>query len=67
MPFKSAEQSKIDISPLGISEHAMTGQWRVIIARREDKARTWYYAENDAPIFAEALRMQAQRWLNGRD
>ena len=57
---KSAEQSAIKRAPEnGASDHAMTGNWRVIIARKGEKARTWYYNANDPDCFKTALRRVA--------
>jgi hypothetical protein len=58
------EQVKLNISPAGISEHEMTGAWRVIIARRDNgQVRTWYFHANDAPAWRDALHTAATRWM----
>jgi len=60
----SIEQSKIAIAPVGISEHEMTGAWRVIIARRNNgQSETWYFHANDAPAWRDALHKAATRWM----
>ena len=43
----SAEQSAVGRAPLGISDEAMTGAWRVIITRVPDRYVAYYYHEND--------------------
>lgn len=51
-------------APLGVTEHAMfPPRWRVIVARRPDKSRTFYYDENDDPRLLAALRRQAAEWV----
>jgi hypothetical protein len=55
----SAEQSTIARSPEGLSEHAMTGAWRVIIARKGEKARTFYFSDNDDARHKDAVRRVA--------
>lgn len=60
----TAEQSVIARSPFGISDHAMPGAWRVIVARREDGARTWYYHTNDDPRIAASLRRYAEEFAS---
>lgn len=57
----SAEQATIRKSPEGVSEHAMTGAWRVLIARKGEKARTFYFSENDDPRHKDACRALAAR------
>jgi hypothetical protein len=60
----SADASVKERSPLGVSEHDMTPGWRVIVARRIDQARTWYFHINDDKRLAAALRRQADEWAN---
>lgn len=62
----SADQAAIARSPEGISEHAMTGAWRVIIARAGEAARTWYFHENDDQRHKAVLHKQATEWLVAR-
>ena len=50
-------------APIGVSDEAMTGAWRVIIARVPDRYVTYYYHENDDARLRLALRAQAERWV----
>ncbi len=59
----SAEQAAIARVTDGVFDAAMTGAWRVIIARVGTDARTWYYHKNDAHPFKAALRKQADEWF----
>ena len=59
----TAEQSAIAKSASGISDHAMTGAWRVIVARKPDASRTWYYHTADDHRIRAACRAQAERWI----
>ena len=61
--FQSAEEAAISRADQGISEHDMPGGWRVLIARKGEKASTWYFHTNDDKRLAEALRKCAWRWL----
>lgn len=61
-PMSADEAVKVR-APLGVSEHAMTGAWRVIVARRPDQARSFYYDCNDDPRLLNALRWVAQEWI----
>lgn len=63
----SAEQSAIAAAKDGVSDHAMTGAWRVIIARKGERARTWYYHNHDAHLHKAALRQQADEWFYSLD
>ncbi len=59
----SAEQAALARSPIGVSDQAMTGAWRVIIARVPDRYVAYYYHENDDARFRVALRAQGERWI----
>jgi len=59
----TAEQSAVARAPIGVSDEAMTGAWRVIIARVPDRYATYYYHENDDARLKVALRVQAERWI----
>ena len=59
----TTEQSAIARATMGLSDHAMTGAWRVIIARTPEKERAWYYHAADHKDHARALKEQALRWL----
>ncbi len=59
----SAEQAAVARAPLGVSDEAMTGAWRVIIARAPDRYVTYYYHQNDDPRLKKALTLQAERWF----
>lgn len=59
----SAEQAAVARSPIGVSDEAMTGAWRVIIARVPDRYVTYYYHENDDARLRAALQLQAERWV----
>lgn len=61
--FMSAEAIAISKSAPGISEHAMTGPWRVIVARKGERSNTWYFHENDHEHLKAALRKNAWDWL----
>lgn len=61
--FQSAEAAAVDRAEEGISEHAMTGGWRVLIARKAGRYERWYFHANDDTRLKEALRRQAWRWL----
>ena len=59
----TAEQSTVARAPIGVSDEAMTGAWRVIIARVPDRYVTYYYHENDDARLRVALKLQAERWV----
>jgi len=59
----SADAAVRSRAPLGVSEHAMTGAWRVIVARTHSAARTYYFHENDDSRIAAALRTAAERFV----
>ena len=59
----SAEQAAVARAPLGVSDEAMTGAWRVIIARAPERYVAYYYHENDDAHLKMALRDQAERWI----
>ena len=50
-------------APIGVSDEAMTGAWRVIIARMPDRYMTYYYNENDDARHKLALKAKAERWV----
>lgn len=50
-------------TPNAVTEHDMTGSWRVIVARYAGASRTWYYHTNDDPRFPAVLRRNAHDWL----
>ena len=58
----SAERAAVARAPIGVSDEAMTGAWRVIIARVPDRYVCYYYHENDDARLKVALRAQAERW-----
>ncbi len=59
----TAEQAAVARAPIGVSDQAMTGAWRVIIARVPDRYVTYYYHENDDARLKVALMAQAERWV----
>jgi hypothetical protein len=59
----TAEESAVVRAPRGVSDNAMTGAWRVIIARVPDRYVAYYYHENDDARLKTALRAQAERWV----
>ena len=59
----SAERAAVARAPLGVSDEAMTGAWRVIIARVPDRYVAYYYHENDDARLRAALQLQAERWV----
>ena len=59
----TAEQSAIARAGIGVSDEAMTGAWRVIIARTPDRYVAYYYHENDDIRIKAALKRQAERWI----
>ena len=61
--FLTAEQAAVARAPIGVSDEAMMGAWRVIIARVHDRYVTYYYHENDDARLKAALRLQAERWV----
>ena len=62
-PKPTAEQSAVARAPIGVSDEAMTGAWRVIIARVPDRYVAYYYHENDDARLRVALKLQAERWI----
>ena len=62
-----AEQAAVARAPIGVSDAAMTGAWRVIIARVPDRYVTYYYHENDDPRLRVALKLQAERWVSSHE
>lgn len=58
----TAERSAVSRAPIGVSDEAMTGAWRVIIARVPSRYVTYYYHENDDARLKAALKLQAERW-----
>ena len=59
----TAEKSAVARAPIGVSDEAMTGAWRVIIARVPDRYVAYYYHKNDDARLRVALRAQAERWV----
>ena len=60
----TAEQAAVARAPIGVSDEAMTGAWRVIIARvPDDRYMAYYYHENDDARLKAALKLQAERWI----
>ena len=59
----TAEKSAVARAPIGVSDEAMTGAWRVIIARVPDHYVAYYYHENDDARLRVALKLQAERWV----
>lgn len=58
------EAATVARAPEGVSDHAMTGAWRVIIARTKDGPyRAWYYHENDDKRWVEMLQRHAEWWV----
>jgi hypothetical protein len=51
---------------MGVSDEAMTGAWRVIIARVPDRYVAYYYHQNDDARLKAALTAQAERWFAGQ-
>ena len=63
----TAEQSAVARAPIGVSDAAMTGAWRVIIARVPERYVTFYYHENDDARLRAALKLQAERWVASKN
>ena len=59
----TAEQAAVARAPIGVSDEAMTGAWRVIIARVPGRYVAYYYHENDDARLRVALKLQAERWV----
>lgn len=59
----SAEQAAVARAPMGVSDEAMTGAWRVIIGRAPGRYVAYYYHESDDARLKAALRAQAGRWI----
>ena len=59
----TAEQAAVARAPIGVSDEAMTGAWRVIIARVPERYIAYYYHENDDARLKAALKLQAGRWV----
>ena len=59
----TAERLAVARAPIGVSDEAMTGAWRVIIARVPDRYVAYYYHENDDARVRVALKLQAERWV----
>lgn len=59
----SAEQAAVARAPLGISDEAMMGAWRVIIGRVPGRYVAYYYHDADDARLKVALRAQAERWI----
>ena len=64
MNIDSAEASVIARSEDGVRVHAMTGNWRVIVAKRGERHASWYFNVLDDPRIAEALMLDAYRRLS---
>ena len=54
----TTEQEAVARAPIGVSDEAMTGAWRVIIARVPDRYIAYYYHENDDARLKAALKPQ---------
>jgi hypothetical protein len=67
MATPTAEQSIVARAPMGVSDAAMIGTWRVIIARVPDCYMTYYYHENDDARHRVALMLRAERWVASHD
>ena len=63
----TAEQAAVARAPIGVSDEAMTGAWRVIIGRVPDRYVAYYYHENDDVRWKVALRAQAERWVTSHE
>lgn len=63
----SAEQSAAARAPIGVSDQAMTGDWRVIIARVPERYVAYYYHVNDDARITRALKLQADRWFAAQE
>ena len=59
----TAEQAVVARAPIGVSDEAMTGAWRVIIARVPGRYVAYYYHKNDDARLRVALKLQAERWV----
>ena len=64
---KAAERSAVARAPIGVSDEAMTGAWRIIIARAPNRYVTYYYHENDDARLKAALKLQAERWIASQE
>ena len=62
----TAEQSAVARAPIGVSDVAMTGAWRVIIARVTGRYVAYYYHAGDDVRLKEALTRQAERWIEAQ-
>ncbi len=63
----TAEQAAVARAPIGVSDEAMTGAWRVIIARVPDRYVAYYYHNNDDARLKPALKLQAIRWVESHE
>ena len=54
----TAEQAAEARAPIGVSDQAMTGAWRV-----PDRCVAYYYHDNDDARLKVALTAQAERWI----
>jgi len=59
----TAERAAVARAAIGVSDEAMTGGWRVIIARVLDRYVAYYYHKNDDARLIVALKLQAERWV----
>jgi hypothetical protein len=59
----TAEEAAVARAPMGVSDAAMTGAWRVIIGRVPGRYVTYYYNENDDARLRVALKLRVERWM----
>ena len=59
----TVEQAAVARAPIGVSDQAMTGAWRVIIGRVPDRYVAYYYHDNDDARLKVALTARAERWI----
>lgn len=66
MGKQSAEAAAVERAEMGVSEHPMSGAWRVIIARTPQRYVAYYFHENDDPRLKRSLLAQAHRWYEAQ-
>ena len=63
----TADEAVKSRAPLGVSTHDMASGWLVIVGRREDQSRTWYFHVNDDPRLRDALLKIAHEYVEMED
>lgn len=63
MAKQTYEQELIAMAPQGLTEHALSGAWRLLIARHGEKVRTRIFHLGEPLETIEALRRNMHSWL----